>query len=306
VTGVGLCLPQLGEHATTDALLGFCREAERLGYTSLWVQDHFLWPLRPTRGYAGRRGLPIPVQYKSVLAPTEVLAAAAAVTTTPTLGTSILVQGNHWPVPLAQRLATIDRLSKGRLVVGLGQGWNAEEHEASGTSITTRAARMEEFVAVLRTCWGPDPVAFEGEFFSVPAAIQRPKPHQDPPPPILSGASSGPGLDRTARLFDGWNPAGITVEQAVALRGQMEASRSSLQPPLRVFFRTFVQFLGPAEPTDLILERLVKEAADASRAGFEELIMEHNFWDEIRSPDDWLAVPGRFLPVLEAARQAKG
>jgi len=300
VTGVGLCLPQLGEHVTTEAISGFCREAERLGYTSLWVQDHFLWPLQPVRGYAGRPGLPIPEQYKSVLAPTELLALAAALTSSPLLGTSILVQGNHWPAPLAQRLATLDILSGGRLLVGLGQGWNAEEHVASGTSVKNRAARMEEFVAVLRTCWGPDPVSFEGDFFSVPPAIQRPKPLQDPHPPLLSGASSGPGLDRTARLFDGWNPAGITVDQAVGLRSEMDAMRPPGRPPLSVYLRTFVQFLGPAEPTDRIVERLVGEAQGARDAGFVELVIEHNFWDEIKSPEDWLAVPERFLPVLEA------
>ena len=152
MTGVGLCLPQLGEHVTADVIKGFCRAAEDLGFSSLWVQDHFLWPLKPERAYAGIPGLPIPRQYQSVLAPTEVLATAAAVTTKPRLGTSVLVQGNHWPAPLAQRLATIDVLSGGRLVVGLGQGWNAEEHTASGTSVKERAARMDEFVEVLRAC----------------------------------------------------------------------------------------------------------------------------------------------------------
>ena len=189
MTGVGLCLPQLGDHVTADVVTGFCREAERLGYSSLWVQDHFLWPLAPARGYAGVPGLPIPTRYQSVLAPTELLAVAAAVTTSPRLGTSVLVQGNHWPAPLAQRLATIDVLSSGRLVVGLGQGWNAEEHVASGTSVTERAARMHEFVEVLRACWGPDPVSYEGRFFSLPESIQRPKPLQQPQPPHLAGAS---------------------------------------------------------------------------------------------------------------------
>ncbi len=90
MTGVGLCLPQVGDHVTPEVIVGFCREAERLGYTSLWVQDHFLWPLRPERGYAGRQGLPIPRQYQSVLAATELLTAAAMVTTRPQLGTSVL------------------------------------------------------------------------------------------------------------------------------------------------------------------------------------------------------------------------
>ena len=304
MTGVGLCLPQLGDHVTPEAIVGFCREAERLGYTSLWVQDHFLWPLDPQRGYAGRPGMPIPRQYQSVLAPTELLTAAAMVTTAPRLGTSVLVQGNHWPAPLAQRLATIDVLSGGRLLVGLGQGWNAEEHRASGTDVTERAARMDEFVAALRACWGPDPIGFEGRFFSISPAIQRPKPVQHPHPPLLSGASSPAGRARTARLFDGWNPAGLAVADVALAAAQMNAERGPGRPPLSVYHRSFVQFLGPAEPFDAIVERLAGDATAAGRAGFDELILEHNFWDGIASPDDWLAVPARFLPVVEAARAA--
>jgi probable F420-dependent oxidoreductase len=300
-TGVGLCLPQLGEHVTAHAVAEFCRSAERVGFTSLWVQDHFLWPLVPARGYAGRAGLPIPQQYRSVWAPTELLTAAAMLTERVALGTSVLVQGNHWPASLAQRLATIDLLSHGRLLVGLGQGWNAEEHVASGTKVTDRAARMEEFVGVLRACWGEDPVHFDGQFFTIPDAVQRPKPLQRPHPPLLSGSSSPAGLRRTARLFDGWNPAGIGVDQAVRLAAELDGTRDGL-PPLRVFLRTFVQFLGVAEPLEQILERLRGEARAAAAAGIEEYVIEHNFWDGITSPADWAAVPERFASVVEAVR----
>ena len=304
MTGVGLCLPQLGEHVTTEAIVGFCREAERLGYTSLWVQDHYLWPLQPKRGYAGRPGLPIPKQYQSVWAPTELLAAAAMLTTTAKLGTSVLVQGNHWPAPLAQRLATLDALSGGRLLVGLGQGWNAEEHEAAGTSVTERAARMDEFIDALRACWGPDPVHFEGKFFSIPEVIERPKPVQQPHPPLLAGASSPAGRKRAAQRFDGWNPAGITVAQAVANLADMQAERPNHLAPLSVYHRTFVQFMGPAAPTPQVMATLESEAAAAAQAGFNEFIIEHNFWDEIRSPADWVAVPEQFASVLRAAQAA--
>jgi len=304
VTGVGLCLPQLGEHVTGEVVVEFCRRAERAGYTSLWVQDHFLWPLQPQRGYAGVPGLLIPAQYQSVLAPTELLAAAAVATSAPRLGTSVLVQGNHWPAPLAQRLATIDILSGGRLIVGLGQGWNAEEHVASGTSVTERSARMDEFVAALRASWGPDPVQFEGRFFSLPPSIQRPKPVQAPHPLLISGATLPAGRARTAALFDGWNPAGMPVDAVVAAAAEMNASRADGRAPLRIFHRTFVQFLGPPEPFDSTLERLTADAAAAARAGFDEVILEHNFWDGITSPDDWLSVPERFSPVVAAALAA--
>lgn len=303
MTGVGLCIPQLGDHVTADVVKEFCRDSERLGYSSLWVQDHFLWPIEPQRGYAGVPGLPIPRQYQSVFAPTELLATAAAVTSTARLGTSVLVQGNHWPAPLAQRLATIDVLSSGRLIVGLGQGWNAEEHIASGTSITERAARMDEFVQVLRACWGPDPVSFEGRFFSIPESIQRPKPVQQPHPPLIAGASSPAGLARTAAVFDGWNPAGRPVADVVADLTVMDAERQPGQLPLRTFYRTFVQFLGPAEPVAATLERMRSEVVDAVAAGFEDVIIEANFWDDITSPDDWLAVPSHFASLLEVAAQ---
>jgi probable F420-dependent oxidoreductase len=302
MTGVGLCLPQLGPHVARDVIVEFCREAQRHGYTSLWVQDHFLWPVNPKRGYAGRPGLPIPTQYRSVFAPTELLAAAAVLTEGMQLGTSVLVQGNHWPSPLAQRLATLDQLSTGRLLVGLGQGWNVEEHEASGTRIGERARRMDDFVAALRACWGPDPVHHDGPFFTIPEAIQRPKPLQQPHPPLLSGASSPAGLARTAELFDGWNPAGIGVEAAARTYAQLCGQRPAHLAPLSVYLRTFVQFLGPAEPTGAILERLHAEARGSAAEGFAELVIEHNFWDGIASPDDWVAVPGRFASVVEAAR----
>ena len=302
--GVGPCLPQLGDHVTADVIGGFCAESERLGYSSLWVQDHFLWPLEPARGYAGVPGLPIPEQYQSVFAPTELLATAAALTTTSRLGTSVLVQGHHWPAPLAQRLATLDVLSGGRLVVGLGQGWNAEEHTASGTSVTERAARMDEFIDVLRACWGPDPVTFDGRFFSIPASIQRPKPLQSPHPPLIAGTSSPAGLARAAAVFDGRSPAGRPVADAVADLTTTQAARPPGRAPLRTFYRTFVQFLGPSEPLEATLERIHAEVTEATAAGFDEVILEHNFWDGIASPDDWLEVPSRFTSVLDVARKA--
>jgi alkanesulfonate monooxygenase SsuD/methylene tetrahydromethanopterin reductase-like flavin-dependent oxidoreductase (luciferase family) len=119
---VGLTLPQLGGHVTRDALRAFCERAEELGFGGLWVQEHLLFPRNPVSGYSARPGLAIPEPYRSVLGAIETLAAAAAWTTTPVLGTSVLVAGLHRPVQLAQRLATVDLLSDGRLVAGFSVG----------------------------------------------------------------------------------------------------------------------------------------------------------------------------------------
>jgi probable F420-dependent oxidoreductase len=300
--GIGLCLPQLGEHVTVDALQRFCRRAEALGYSSLWVQDHFMWPLVPVRGYAGRTGAPIPKQYQSVLAPTELLAAVATWTTRVSLGTSILVAGNNWPVPLAQRLSTVDVLSGGRLIVGLGVGWNEEEHDAAGTDIRTRGARMDDFVDALKACWGDDPVHHDGPFFTIPPSIIRPKPAHRPRPLLLSGMWSPAGLERTRLHFDAWNPAGLSVAAARETARVMNAERPDGMAPLQVFHRSFAQFPHALTPTGDVVERLAAEAVEAQEAGFTEFVMEHNFWDGVASPDDWAEVPDRFAPVLAAVR----
>ena len=298
--GVGLCLPQLGEHVTVEALRHFCTRAEELGYTSLWVQDHFQYPVEPRRGYGGRDRAPIPTQYRSVLGPTELLAAVATWTTRARLGTSVLVAGNHWPVPLAQRLSTIDVLSGGRLLVGLGVGWNAEEHDASGTDIETRGRRMDDFVPALLACWGDDPVVYAGTEFTIPASYVRPKPLQRPRPPLLSGMWSPAGLERTRLLFDAWNPAGQPVERVAATVAELNSRRPQHLAPLDVYHRAFAQYPLQPTPTGDVVERLAEEAVAASAANFNEFIIEHNFFDAIKSPDDWAQIPDRFAAVVAA------
>ena len=302
LTGVGLCMPQLGDGLTVDIVREFCRRAEDVGYTSLWVQDHFLWPLEPRRGYAGRPGAPIPAQYQSVLAPLELLASAAAWTERVTLGTSILVGGNHWPVPLAQRLATIDVLSGGRLVAGFGVGWSAEEHDAAGTDVATRGSRMDDFVDTLLACWGEDPISHHGPFFTVPPSLMRPKPLQHPHPPLISGMWSARGLERTRLHFDGWNPAGMPVERTKTIVDDLNSRRPEGMRPLTVHHRAFAQFPLAQTPAGDVVARLAVEAADAARAGFDDFVLEHNFWSGVAEPEAWLDVPEQFLPVVEAAR----
>ena len=300
MTGIGLCLPQLGPHVTLEAVRDFAISAEELGYGSLWVQDHFLYPVEPRRGYAGRPGLPVPEEYRSVLAPTELLTAAAAWTTRPLLGTSVLVAGNHWPAPLAQRLATIDVLSGGRLVVGLGVGWNAEEHDASGSDITTRGARIDDFVPALLACWSDDPVEYSGPFFQIPTAVMQPKPLQRPHPPLLTGIGTPAGMERMRQHYQGWNPTGPSVDEVAATATETNGRRSAGMSPLQIHYRAFFQ--RPLVPEAQPLDTLLEEARAAANHGFDQYIVEHNFWNGIESPADWAAVPERFAALVEAVR----
>ncbi len=193
----------------------------------MWAQEHLFFALDPQAPYAARPGMPVPNAYRNTLSPLELLTAAAAWTDTVVLGTGILVGGYHRPVELAQRIATIDHLSGGRVVLGLSVGWSKDEHDQMDVEFRTRGRRMDELVEAVLTCWGPDPVSFEGEFFHIPPSIVSPKPLQHPHPPLLSGMRSEAGLRRTAAMFDIWNPASGSIDQITEIRAQIDAMRAA-------------------------------------------------------------------------------
>ena len=300
MTGVGLALPQVGPHITAEVIREFIRDAEARGYTSLWVQDHFMRPLNPAVGYVGQPGMSIPDQYGSVLAPTELLAMAAAWSATCLLGSSVLVAGYHWPAQLAARLATIDRMSNGRLVVGLGVGWCAEEYAATGVDISTRGRRMDDFVQALLACWADDPVEHHGPFFEIPPS-ETVKPLQRPHPSLICGGLSPNALARAAKWFDGWNPAGVGVGLAQRKLAAITDLRDPDLAPIEVWHHIFTRAPGSPGP-DRTIDDLVAESAAAARAGFREVIVDASFSAGITCPEDWLRLPGELQPVLDAAR----
>jgi probable F420-dependent oxidoreductase len=301
MTTIGLALPQLGEFVDRDLVRDFCQGAESRGFEGLWAQDHLLVPVEPRTGYAGREGAPVPAQYRSTLGIFELLAVAAAWTERPAIGTSIVVGGYHRPVELAQSLATLDLLSGGRLVVGVGSGWSAEEHEQMDVDFATRGRRLDELIHALRACWGPDPVSHEGEFFSIPPSYISPKPLQDRVR-LIGAANSGPALRRVAALCDGWNPV-LSIDRVRALRDELAAQRPAELAPVSVWLRIFMQFPGgPAWS----MERIESEVAAAAAEGFEHVIVDASFSEEIRSAADWLATLDRLEPLVRlAARESR-
>src|SRR5437016_3072436 len=147
---IGICIPALGPHVDRRAVREFAIRAEQAGFDSLWVQEHFMWREVPKTGYAGMPGRSMPAPYQSLLQPLELLSFCAAVTERVKLGTSILVTAYHRPLMLARRLATLDVLSEGRALAGLGLGWMAEEYEHMDTPFDHRGARMTDFVKALK------------------------------------------------------------------------------------------------------------------------------------------------------------
>ncbi len=296
---VGLTLPQLGPHVTREAVRGFCQRAEALGFASLWVQEHLFFATNPSAPYAARPGMEVPEAYKITFAATELLMAAAAWTERVGLGTGILVGGYHRPVELAQRLATLDILSNGRLIAGLSVGWSKDEHEQMDVEFTTRGRRMDELVAALLACWGPDPVRFEGEFFHIPESLVSPKPLQQPHPPLMSGMRSDAGLRRTAMLFDIWNPASGTLEQIGQQREAIAAMRPDGMAPIRVIQRVFTEPpFTAAGLSPMSIDDLKRAIEAAEQAGVAQVIIDTSFTTAVNSAQDWIDLPGTLAPIL--------
>lgn len=191
---VGLGLPVSGTWATPDTLRHVAVAADERGFASLWTFQRLLHPVDEEWGAA----------YHSVLDPLTALGYAAAVTSRIRLGVAVVMAPYYAPIVLAKSLTTIDVLSDGRLDVGLGLGWSAQEFEAVGVPMEGRGARAEEFVAALKAIWTQDPVEHHGPLYDVPRSHVDPKPVQRPHPPLLLGGGAPAALRRVGRIADGW------------------------------------------------------------------------------------------------------
>jgi probable F420-dependent oxidoreductase len=197
-------------HATDLAMSvpELAREAEARGFHSLYVPEHTHIPVsRRTPAPTGDAELA--EEYKRTPDPLIVLGAAAAVTRRIRLGTAIGLPAQHDPISLAKQIATLDRLSGGRLTYGIGYGWNVEEMEDHGIDPKRRRARVREVMLAMQALWSQEVAGFAGEFVRFEPSWQWPKPVQQPRPPVLIGAAPGPTLfAHVAEYADGWIPFG--------------------------------------------------------------------------------------------------
>ncbi|MFP6626555.1 MAG: LLM class F420-dependent oxidoreductase [Deltaproteobacteria bacterium] len=197
-------------HATDLAIniVELAREAEARGFYSLYIPEHTHIPVsRLTPAPTGEEVLG--EEYKRSLDPYTALAAAASATKRILLGTGVALVAQHHPITLAKQLATLDLLSNGRLVVGIGYGWNREEMEHHGVKMKQRRALVRENVLAMQALWSEEEAEFKGSFVNFEKSWQWPKPLQSPRPPILIGGGAGPRLfAHIAEYADGWIPIG--------------------------------------------------------------------------------------------------
>jgi probable F420-dependent oxidoreductase len=183
-------------------------EAEKRGFHSLYVPEHTHIPTsRRTPPPTGDAVLP--EEYKRTLDPCVALAAAAAVTQRIRLGTGIALVAQHDTLAFAKQVATLDHVSNGRVVLGIGFGWNEDEMENHGVAPRARRALVREKMLAMQALWTQDVAEYRGEHVRFAPSWSWPKPVQRPRPPVLIGGAGGPKLfEHIAEYADGWMPIG--------------------------------------------------------------------------------------------------
>lgn len=193
----------------------YARKAEALGFESIWVGEHPAVPVTLERDYVQLEGGHLPYFYTNLADPWMTLAHAAGATTRIRFGTCVGLVPHRHPLLLAKILATLDRQSRGRLIVGAGAGWLIEEMTLFGVAFGSRFERMEEMVAAMRRLWTEEVVEFHGKHVDFPPLYCR-YPSWQKPIPVLCGVHGERGMKMAARWADGWIPIATQPEVLAA------------------------------------------------------------------------------------------
>ncbi len=219
----GLHALGIGTGARPHVIRAVSAAAEATGFATLWSGEHVVMVDRPASRYPysddGQIAVPADADW---LDPLLGLSFAAAVTTRIGLATGILLLPEHNPVLAAKQAATLDVLCEGRLTLGIGIGWSAEEFAALGVPFARRAQRTAEYVAAIRTLWSDDRASFSGEFVRFDAVRVYPKPVRDRRIPVVVGGNSDAALRRVAAFGDGWYGFNLTADAAAQRIGVLD------------------------------------------------------------------------------------
>ena len=227
----------------TDYSMGameLARALEERGFESIWAPEHSHIPLSRKTPWGG--GGDLPKRYYDVLDPFVVLTAAAAATKTLLLGTGVCLIAQRDPIQTAKLVASVDQVSNGRFLFGIGNSWNQDELENHGTVFATRHKAARERIEAMKEIWTKPKAEYHGEFVNFDPMMAWPKPVQKPHPPILVGGAFPQAARRAARYGDGWIPimgrpphADPATLQAEYRKLLQEAGRDPSSAPLSLF-----------------------------------------------------------------------
>ncbi len=222
---LGVSLPTVGPIAEREFVLDLARAADRLGFHSVWATDHVVIPKERTSEYPYKRSTTEMLFTPGItwLDPVSTMGVVAGATENVLIGSAILVLPYRNPVVLANEMSTLDRLSEGRMIVGIGAGWLAEEFRALGVPPEERGSRTDEYIRVLKTLWNSSsPVSFDGKHAHFTDVVLATQPHRPGGPPLYVGGNTPAALRRAGTLADGWLGMEVWVEEIAEIRGGIE------------------------------------------------------------------------------------
>lgn len=268
-----------GPFARPDIIAQFARDAEQLGFEAVTVFEHICVPVKHGP-YGGTPDGQVPGgDTGAIPEPIASLAFAAAVTSKIKLMLGAIVLPLHHPLYLAKQLATLDMLSKGRVILGIANGWCQEEYAALGIDWKTRGKRTDEAIMAMRALWRDETASFRGQQFSFDSVYSYPKPEQKNGIPILIGGHSPATVRRAVRIGDGFYPLAHDMDELKHLVGMMrEEARKSGNNPDSIEITTGGATTADAvkQLQDLGVERVLlrRPTTDAKqlRAGLEKLV----------------------------------
>jgi probable F420-dependent oxidoreductase len=311
---LGLRLPQRLRVDLQHDVVDAARAAEAAGYASLWTYERLLFPESPLEPYAPPN-VPWPESSRQVADSLAVLTAAAVATERVRLGTAVLIAAQHTPVQLAKALATIDQISGGRVIAGLGTGWSSDDLRATGATRAVRGRFLDETLDVFDAVWGPDPVTFGSPRVIIDNAYVLPKPVSKIPV-MLGGGGSNLGrsttpkaVQRIAKRADGWLPLLTTPGPAGAteLRASWDRIREMASEYGRDTSRMEMIVVGNVTFTDRpagpdrsafvgTIDQIMDDVQTAADAGADELIVDLNL-------QDWFTSTPQMLETAEEIRE---
>jgi probable F420-dependent oxidoreductase len=292
---LGLSLPTAGTGVSPESIAKVAEEAERIGLASVWTFERLMNPVGGAIPIGGSDAVPLPDGYGSVWDPIETLAYLAARTRTITLGTCVVDALLHSPIVLARRLATLDRLSGGRVLAGVGVGWMSAEYEAAGVPEQQRGPRLGEHITAMRTAWGPDPVEHDGRFYRIAPSHVGPKPVRPDGVRLLAGSMAPAAIERAGRLGVGLLPIMMTWEMfdtAVSIfrAAADKAGHESLPIVVKVNGTVTAKATAVRDPLAGGVEQVLEDLDRVRGAG-----VDHVSWTMDTDPDEQLAVMADLL-----------
>jgi len=305
---IGFSLPHMGSIASADNITKAARFAESEGFDSIWVIDRILWPAEPQTPYPPSPDGSWPEVYQTVFDPISTLTYVAAITEKITLATGIIDMLYQNPLILANRLAALDNLSKGRLLLGFGNGHSKDEFDAAGVPFEKRGERADEFLQVLNKIWYDDTVEHKGKYYSIPKSVIGPKPYQKKIPIYLAGFTPkalGRIISSNANGWVGIPQLGIDdfkqgQEQLRKVAQENGRDPNSIEYPILTFPEVSENDLGSdRQPMNGSIQQIAQDIKEFEKLGVNHVNLVFDFGSHAEDLDKRLKYSKQILDAVK-------